>query len=251
MRNRKQYNTMIKRAKKVKQNWASYTVKTTKRGRQYRVYNITNHSLAENIAQANARIEEFARAGKSSQAMEATQQWLSIHGHKSTTINGEEVYQFKPQSKWTAKEKEQAYQQLKNFLGSETGTLEKSQATLKRQWESFTDRYQINRRVLTFNKYTELFENYSEFFDFDYADSDRVVRAVMEHVFQEGWEATVRGVNGQQAWLDKLLEDMKDVDKNEQTQEEIDSWYFEAINDRTSKGWVLGPEGFPWQDRFL
>ena len=233
MRNRKQYNTRVKRAKRVRQQW-----------------NLTNYSLGENIAQANARIEQFARAGKSSQAMEATQQWLSMHGHKTTTINGEEFYQFKPQSKWTAKEKEQAYQQLKNFLGSETGTLEKSQASIRRQWETFTERYQINRRVLTFNKYNELFENYSELFDFQYEDSDRVVRAVMEHIFKEGWEDTITGTSNQQAWLSRLLDDMQDAAKDVQTQEEIDYWYFEAVGDRTSKGWTRTAEGFSWQDRF-
>lgn len=233
MRNRKQYNSRVKRAKRVRQQW-----------------NLTNYSLGENIAQANARIEQFARAGKSSQAMEATQQWLSLHGHKSITIDGEEFYQFKPQSKWTTKEKEQAYQQLKNFLGSETGTLEKSQASIRRQWETFTERYQINRRVLTFNKYNELFENYSELFDFQYEDSDRVVRAVMEHIFKEGWDDTVSGTADQEAWLRKLMDDMQDATKDVQTQEEIDYWYFEAVGDRTSKGWTRTAEGFSWQDRF-
>lgn len=233
MRNRKQYNTRVKRAKRVRQQW-----------------NLTNYSLGENIAQANARIEQFARAGKSSQAMEATQQWLSLHGHKTISVDGEEFYQFKPQSKWTAKEKEQAYQQLKNFLGSETGTLEKSQASIRRQWETFTERYQINRRVLTFNKYNELFENYNELFDFQYEDSDRVVRAVMEHIFKEGWDDTVSGTSNQEAWLRRLMDDMQDATKDVQTQEEIDRWYFEAVEDRTSRGWTRTAEGFSWQDRF-
>lgn len=250
MRSRKQYNAMIKKAKRVRQNWASYTTKINKQGQKYKVYNIYNHSLAENIAQANARIEQFARAGESSQAMEATQQWLSIHGHKTITVDGEEFYQFKPQSKWTAKEKDQTYQQLQNFLGSETGTLEKSQASIRKNWELFTEHYQINRRVLTFNKYKELFENYEQFFEFHYEDSDRVVRAIMEHVFKEGWEETVTGTADQEAWLRRLMDDMEDEKKDEQTQEEIDRWYYEAIDDRTSKGWTRTADGFSWQDRF-
>lgn len=210
-------------------------------------WNTLNYNAAQNIAQANARIEEFARAGKSSQSMEATQQYLSTHHHKVKTINGQEYYMFPGQSTYKNENQRQAgLEQMKRFLKSDVGTLEKSEKMIRQQWETFTERYGINKRVLTFSKYKELFENYEALFDFQYEDSDRVVRAVLEHSFSEGWQATVRG---QDSWLQGIMTELNNPNMSAEIQETIDEYYYESFEDMTSKGWTRNTQGFTW-DRF-
>ena len=212
-------------------------------------WNTLNYNAAQNIAQANVRIEEFARAGKSSQSMEATQQYLSTHHHKVKTINGQEFYMFPGQSTYkNDKQRQAGLEQMRRFLKSDVGTLEKSEKLLRKQYDTFCENHGVNKRVLTFSKYKELFENYEKLYDFQYEDSDRVIRAVLEHSFKEGWSATVRG---EDSWLKGLLEKLSSADKKEvnEAKEIVDSWFYESVYDVHSKGWIENVRGFTF-DKF-
>lgn len=209
-------------------------------------WNTLNYNAAQNIAQANARIEQFARAGKSSQAMEATQQYLATHNHRTKVINGQEYYIYPGQSTYkTLKQREAGLEQMTRFLNSNVGTLEKSEKNLRIQYDTFCENHGVNKRVLTFNKYKELFENYGAVFDFEYDTSDRIVRAILEHSFKEGWNNTV-GAGG---WLQQISDNLNNADKAAELQEEIDNLYYESLEDHTSKGWLENTRGFTF-DKF-
>lgn len=194
---------------------------------------MNNHSRIENIRQANARLKEFALSDTRSPSVAQTENFLDARsdlaqefkvkkGNKTVWFTGykEEYRELSP------KELSQQNKSIEGFLKSDTGTVSKFDKVLRKQYNTFTQNHNINRRKFTFNEYKKLFENYEQLFDPKYEDSHILVEAIIAHSFLEGRKAT-------EDFIKELVEHTND----EENFEKIKKYYDLRFEKAEEIGW--------------
>lgn len=189
-----------------------------------------SHSKIENIRQANARLREFALSDTRSPSVSQTENFLDARsslaqefkvkkGNRTIWYTGyrEEYRDLSP------KELSQQNKSIEGFLQSDTSTISKYDKVLRKQYNTFTQNHNINRRKFTFNQYKQLFENYEQMFDPKYEDSHILVEAIVAHSFLEGRKAT-------EDFINELVEHTDD-DKNYEKVKEYYNLRFEKAEE--------------------